>query len=101
MLDPRLSRVRQKRLLDAMADRKLDDVVVGDAQQVYYFSAVRHHWLHFGAFVLFSDGRAWLTSPNKPGKEAAVDDAVSYEANWMSTLRQEQPRVVAEQVIEL
>src|SRR6266545_2956988 len=101
MLDPKFSRARQKRLLDAMAERKLDAVVVGDPQHVYYFSTFRPHWLHFGAFVLFSDGRAWLSSANKPASGAAVEDAVAHEANWMSTLRQEQPRVIAEQVVEL
>src|SRR5439155_23083864 len=101
MLQPQYARQRQKRLLDAMAQRKLDAVVIGDSQHVYYLGASRPHWLHFAALVLFGDGRAWMTSANKPAAGAAVDDAVAYEANWLSTLRQEQPRVVAEQVIDV
>jgi Xaa-Pro aminopeptidase len=101
MLEAKFSRLRQKRLLDAMAQEKLDAVVAGDPKHVYYFSAYRSHWLHFAGFILFADGRAWLSSANKRSADAAVDDAVSYEANWMSTLRQEQPRVVAEQIGEL
>jgi Xaa-Pro dipeptidase len=99
MLDVDLSRKRQKRLLDAMAERKLDAVVVGDPQHVYYFSAKRPNWLHFGAFILFSDGRSWLTSGNTPAEGAAVDESFAYEAQWMATLRQEQPAVVAAQVL--
>jgi Xaa-Pro dipeptidase len=101
MLEAKFARARQKRLLDAMAEAKLDAVAVGDPKHVYYFSTFRPHWLHFAGFVLFADGRAWLSSANKPAANAAVDDSVAYEANWMSTLRQEQPRVVAEQVVEL
>ena len=83
-----------------MGRRNLDAVVVGLPHHVYYFSAVRSHWLQDAALVLMSDGRAWLTSGNKPAENAAVDDAVSYEAQWHATLRQEQPAVIAQQVIE-
>lgn len=101
MLNRDLSRQRQRRLLDVMQRRKLDAVVVGLPHHVYYFSAVRAHWLHESAFVLMSDGRSWLTSGNKPAKGAAADEAVSYEASWFATLRQEQPAVVAGQVREV
>jgi Xaa-Pro aminopeptidase len=100
MLEVICSRARQKRLLDRMAERKLDAVVVGLPHHVYYLSAAMPHWLHCGAFILFSDGRAWLTSGNKAVENAAADEAVSFEAAWMSTLRPEQPEVVGQQVVE-
>ena len=83
-----------------MRRRNLDAVVVGLPHHVYYFSAFRAHWLQEAAFVLLADSRAWLTSGNKPAENAAVDDAVSYEAQWHATLRQEQPAVIAQQVVE-
>src|SRR4051812_20727406 len=98
MLEVKWSRARQKRLLEAMAERKLDAVVVGLPHHVYYLSAVLPHWLQFGAFVLFADGRAWLSSGNKPALNAAADEVVAYEAAWVATLRQEQPAVVGKQV---
>jgi Xaa-Pro aminopeptidase len=101
MLDPKFSRARQRRLLAVMQQRRLDAVVVGLPHHVYYFGAVLPHWLQSGAFVLLADGRAWLTTGNAPAENAAVDEAVSFEASWMSTLRQEQPAVVAGQVMEL
>src|SRR6185437_16993882 len=101
MLDPKLSLVRQRRLLAAMEQRKLDAVVVALPHHVYYFSASLPHWLQVGAFVLFADGRTWLTSGNKPAERAAADERVSFEASWLSTLRQEQPAVVAEQLRDL
>jgi len=100
MLDPNLSRARQKRLLDEMAARKLDAVVVGAHEHVQYLSGRRPNWLTFGAFILWADGKTWMTSGDEPLEGAAVDEAVTYEARWMATLRQEQPMVVAAQVVE-
>src|SRR3954469_15219301 len=100
MLDPNLSRARQKRLLEEMAARKLDAVVVGAHEHVQYLSARRPNWLTFGAFILWADGKTWMTTGDSPLEGAAVDDAVTYEARWMATLRQEQPMVVAAQVVE-
>ncbi|MEA2708862.1 MAG: Xaa-Pro dipeptidase [Phycisphaerales bacterium] len=99
MLDPNLSRARQKRLLDEMAARKLDAVVVGAHEHVQYLSARRPNWLTYGAFILWADGKTWMTS-GETLEGAAVDDAVTYEARWLATLRQEQPMVVAAQVVE-
>ncbi len=101
MLDPRLSLARQHRLLRTMEERKLDAIVVGLPHHVYYLSASLPHWLQSGAFVLFADGRSWLTTGNKPAEHAAADEKVAFEASWLSTLRQEQPAVVAEQVRDL
>src|SRR5947209_7044929 len=101
MLDVDQSRIRQKRLLDKMAETKLDAVVVGSPHHVYYFSAFWTKWLHQSAFVLLADGRSWLATANIPAGNTAADDVVAYEAQWMATLRQEQPDVVAQKVIEL
>jgi Xaa-Pro dipeptidase len=100
MLQIDLSRQRQRRLQEVLRRRNLDAAVIGLPHHVYYFSAVRSHWLQESAFVLTSDGRSWLTSGNKPAEKAAADEAVSYEASWNATLRQEQPAVIATQVLE-
>src|SRR5437016_3995104 len=100
MLDASQSRLRQKRLLDRNAERKLDAAVVGLPWHVYYFSAHFTHWLHQSAFVLFSDGRSWMTTANEPAKNVAADEVVAFEAQWMATLRQEQPEVVANIILQ-
>src|SRR5688572_3135097 len=100
MLDANLSRARQKRLLEEMLARKLDAVVVGAHEHVQYLSARRPHWLTFSAFVLWADGKSWMTTGDSAAEGAAVDDAVTYEASWMATLRPEQPMVVAAQVAD-
>jgi Xaa-Pro aminopeptidase len=100
MLDPQLSRQRQRRLLDVLQRRKLDAIIVGDRQHVYYLSAFRPVWVHVGGFILWADGRSLLISPNERVANTAADDVVAYEANWFSTLRQEQPAAAAEKVLE-
>jgi Xaa-Pro aminopeptidase len=52
------------------------------------------------ALVLLADGRSILITPNKPCDTAAADDCRSFEANWMGTLRQEQPAALATVVID-
>jgi Xaa-Pro dipeptidase len=101
MLDPSLSRQRQQRLLDVMQQRQLGAVVIGLPHHVYYLTAHLPGWQHQSALVLTSDGQSWLATANQPAKGAAADEVVAYEANWMGTLRQEQPHVVAAMVLEL
>lgn len=100
MLETKWCRIRQQRLLDQMTERRLDALVVALPHHVYYLAGVMPHWLQHGAFTLFSDGRSRLCSGNKPAENAAADESVSYEASWLSTLRQEQPEVLARQVID-
>jgi Xaa-Pro dipeptidase len=101
MLDPTLARSRQQRLLRQMEDRRLDAVVVGAPEHVYYLSTHRPHVLQHAGFVLWADGRSWLVSANEPATNTAADDAVAYAANPMGTQRPEQPAVVAARVVEV
>jgi Xaa-Pro dipeptidase len=101
MLDVNYCRQRQKRLLDRMQQRKLDAIVVGLPHHVYYLSAHLNWWLHQSAFVLFADGKSWLTTANSPASRTAAQEVVCFEANRMSTLRQDQPDVIAHQVQEV
>src|SRR5215218_882992 len=100
MLQPDHARTRQRRLLDEMQAQRLDAVVVGWPQHVYYLSTHWTHWLQQSAFILWADGRSLLVCANEPARGAAADDAVAYEANPMGTQRQEQPSVVASRVVE-
>lgn len=100
MLTAEFSKQRQKRLLEIIQRRKLDAVVVGLSAHVYYYSAWLPSWLHQAGFVLFSDGRSLLISPNVVIPNTAADRVEPYEANWSSTLRQEQPMAVADKIVE-
>jgi Xaa-Pro dipeptidase len=100
MLDATFCKQRQKRLLDVMQTQRLDAIVVGQPWHVYYLSGHWTDWRHQSAFVLFGDGRAVLVSPNSPNPKAAADEALSFEANWHGTLRQEQPIAAAAVVVQ-
>ena len=101
MLDPVHTRQRQRTLLDVMAARRLDAVVLGAAEHVYWATAHRPFWLCSAAAVVRADGRVTLVCANNVDRSAAVDDAVAYVANYMGTQRQEQPAVVAADVVAL
>lgn len=101
MLTVEGSRRRQRRLLEVLQRRKLDAVVLGATPHVYYCSAQLPFWLHQAGFVLFADGRSLLVWPNAvPSTPAAADNVVTYEANWYSTLRQEQPMAIADAIAD-
>src|SRR4051812_39071578 len=100
MLQAKFSQARQRRLLEGMQQRRLDAVVVGLPHHVYYFSAVLPHWLQSAAVVLRADGRSTLITANASPQNAAVDEAIAFEATWLGTQRQEQPAVVAEKVMD-
>jgi Xaa-Pro aminopeptidase len=101
MLDPTHARARQQRLLREMQRRRLDAVVVGAPEHVYYLAAHRTHVLQQSALVLWSDGRSWLVVANEPATNAGADETVAYVANPMGTQRQEQPEMVAGRVVEI
>src|ERR1700678_3046972 len=98
MLDSKSSKLRQKRLLEAMQARSLDAVVVGLPHHVYYFSAYLPHWTHHAAMVIQSDGRSWLATPNSAAPDVAADEVVAFEANTFGTQRLDQPDTLARKV---
>jgi Xaa-Pro aminopeptidase len=100
MLTPILSRQRQKRLLDVMQQRKYSAIVIGAPHHVYYFTAHWTFWQHLSAFVLFDDGRSLLITANTPNKSAAADEVLAYEANALSTLRDDQPHTIGRLIID-
>src|SRR5688572_4874861 len=101
MLDVASCRQRQKRLLDVMRRDQLDAVVVALPHHVYYFSGYLPFWVHEAAFVLFASGRSRLVCGKEPQAPVAADDVTVFESNWLGTVRQGQPAVVARQLLEL
>src|SRR4051812_5248958 len=100
MLEVAASRARQKRLLPHLAVEQLDAVVIGHPKHVYYLTAHLPFWQQHAAVILWADGHSWLITANEPNHSAAADEVVSYEASWHGTQRQEQPAVIAQQVVQ-
>ncbi|WP_234824282.1 M24 family metallopeptidase [Bremerella cremea] len=83
-------RSRQQRLLKALEDQSLDAIVVTQNEHVQWLAGPRYEWKFSPAAVLFADGRLALVSPNEAPEAAAADDVRTYEAQWLSTLRNDQ-----------
>jgi Xaa-Pro aminopeptidase len=101
MLDVPSCRNRQQRLLEVMRRDRLDAAIVALPHHVYYFSGYLPFWLHEAAFVLFSSGRSRLVCGKEPQSDVAADDMTVFESNWLGTVRQGQPAVVARHLLEL
>jgi Xaa-Pro aminopeptidase len=101
MLDPIQARVRQKRLLQTLHDRRLDAAVIGLSKHVYYFTAHLPFWQQYAGLIVFANGRTALVTANSPDRATAADSVHSYEASWSGTQRQEQPALVAAALLEI
>lgn len=83
-------RGRQRRLLAEMQTLKLDLVVVQQIEHVQWLTGARYPWTMSPAAALRADGHLTLVAPQKPVLPAAADEVVTYEAQWHSTLRNDQ-----------
>ena len=83
-------RSRQKRVLEQMQKLQLDLVIVTQTQHVQWLCGPRFPWVMSPAAALRADGHVTLCVPKKPVLEAAADEVLTYEAQWHSTLRNDQ-----------
>jgi Xaa-Pro dipeptidase len=98
--DPAATRGRQKRLLAEMQQQRLDLVVVQTIEHVQYLTGARYPWMMSPAAALRADGRLTLVAPKKPSLEAAADDVHTYEAQWHSTMRNDQRQASSAVLLE-
>lgn len=95
LLDPDQCRVRQSRLLDRMAARRLDAVAIVTPEHLEYLTGHRWDFRFAPAAVLLASGRMLLVCPDKAVERAAADEIRTYEAKWRSTLRNDQREACA------
>src|SRR4051812_25292991 len=84
------SRSRQQRLLAEIQSLQLDLVIAQQIEHVQWLTGARYPWTMSPAAALRADGHLTLVAPVKPVLEAAADTIVNYEAQWHSTLRNDQ-----------
>lgn len=89
-------RGRQQRLIDHMQQHQIDVVIVTQTEHVQWLAGPRFPWLMQAAAALRVDGHLTLAAPKKPVLEAAADEIVTYEAQWHSTLRNDQRQACME-----
>lgn len=92
------ARARQQHLLAEMQTLKLDLVIVQSIEHVQYLTGARFGWVFSPLAALRADGHVTLVVPRKAQQPAAADEVLSYEAQWHSTLRNDQ-RMASSEVL--
>lgn len=87
---PEFARRRQQRLLAEMRNRGLDLVIVCRTEHVQWLMGPRFGWVYEPVAALRADGEAILVAPNEPPRASAADTVLTYEAQWLCTLRNDQ-----------
>ncbi len=84
-------RIRQQRLLAQIERQGLDLVIVAHHAHVQWLTGCHFHWTFSPMAALSADGHCTLVAPERRMPNvAAADDLVPYEAQWTSTLRNDQ-----------
>lgn len=83
-------RVRQQRLCEALTADSADRVFVTLPEHVQWLTGFRPHPLMRAAAVLQRDGECTLIAAGEPPLRHAADAVISYEAQRLCTLRQDQ-----------
>jgi Xaa-Pro aminopeptidase len=99
-IDPSACRGRQRRLLERMADLKLDLTIVTQLEHIQWLAGPRFDWKLQPLAALWSDGRMLVVAPSDSSETAAADEIVSYDAKWLSTLRQDQRAAASHVLLE-
>ena len=94
------ARGRQQRLLAEMQKQRLDLVIVQSIEHVQYLTGARFGWVFSPAAALRSDGHLTLVAPRKALQDAAADEILPYEAQWHSTLRNDQRAASSEVLLK-
>jgi len=95
-LDLDQCRVRQQRLTQVLQDLELARVVITGRENIQYLTGFRSFYLRAGALCLDQDGRCTLAAPNSIPDHVQADEVVTFEAQWLSTLRQDQVAAAAQ-----
>ncbi len=98
-IDIEACRGRQRRLGDVIRQLDLELVVVTQIEHVQWLAGPRFGWVFQPAALLAADGRLTLVAPNKPPEISAADEMVTYEAQWHSTLRNDQREESSKQLL--
>jgi Xaa-Pro dipeptidase len=96
-IDIAACRGRQARLLKEMQRLRLDVAIVTQNAHVQWLTGCWYSWLFSPLAALWADGHCTLVAPSRRMPEsAAADEVVPFEAQWHSTLRNNQRAAAAE-----
>ena len=95
-LDHNACRVRQQRLLAIMEEKQIDLAIFTQRENIQWLSGQWFNWYFQPAVALHANGHLTLVAPTKPPVAAAADEVLHYEAQWHSTLRNDQRNASSE-----
>lgn len=82
---------RRQRLLELMAQRQIDLVVLTQLEHVQWLTGARFAWFFRAAVALCANGRVVLAAPeNRVPDHVVADEVITYPARWHSTMRNDQ-----------
>jgi Xaa-Pro dipeptidase len=99
-IDVAACRGRQQRLLAVMQRLNVDLAIVTQIEHVQYFVGPRFAWTMSPVAAIEASGRVTLVAPNKAPDVAAADEVLTYEAQWHSTLRNDQRRASSDVLLK-
>lgn len=100
VLDIDTSRDRQRRLLEVMRKSDLSAAVLARSEHVQWLTGVWFPWFFEPMAILRADGYCTLIAPNESPAASAADDVRTYEAQWHSTLRNDQARAASAVLVD-
>ena len=89
-IDVAACRGRQQRMVEQMVELDLDLIIVTQTEHVQYLAGPRFRWTFQPVAALSREGHLTLVAPQSPPDVAAADEVLTYEAQWHSTLRNDQ-----------
>lgn len=90
-------RARQQRLVEVLAEKKLDGAILSRREHVNYFTGFLHGRFHAAAAFVKADGRLILVGAGVP-EEVAADEIIPYEGGYLATMHSRQFETVAEKL---
>lgn len=98
-IDIAACRGRQQRVVEQMVQHDLDLVVVTQVEHIQYLAGPRFRWVFQPVAALSREGRLTLVAPQRLPEVAAADEVLTYEAQWRSTLRNDQRKASTDVLI--
>lgn len=100
-LDQDSVKLRQRRLVEAMDAAGLDWVILTQIPHVYWLTGARFKWTFEPAAAISKQGHVLLVGPRKQPEEAVCDEREAYDAQWLSTMRNDQRAASSEVFLKL
>jgi len=90
-------RARQRKLVEVLAQEKLDGAIISRREHVYYFTGFLHGRFNGAAVYIGADSRSALVGAGVP-EGVAADQVIQYEGGYHATMHSRQFEAVAEKL---